>query len=374
MKILIVSGAFYPELSPRSFRATELVKQFCRQGDEVTVLTHYQPKHHVPLIEEFGLKIIDLGARKFPEIPLSKNKLLSMPLRVLRRILLMLLEYPNIELMFQVKRKLRNLSGFDLLISVAVPHPIHWGVSWAKSKSHPIAKTWIADCGDPYMLNTLDSFKKLFYFKYFEKAWCRKADYITLPNIAMKEDYYPEFHDKIREITQGFKFEESEKFLKPYTPNEVPTFLFSGSFIPGSRDPQPLIRFLLEQKVNFKFHIFTQTRGLINPFMEQANGKIELHDYIPREALLAFQSQMDFLVNIGYDPQKQLPSKLIDYYITGRPILNLNTESLDVENIRRFLKGDYSEKLEHPKIDQYRIEKVCNKFLAIKETEKSYAE
>ena len=99
-----------------------------------------------------------------------------------------------------------------------------------------------------------------------------------------------------------------------------------------------------------------------------------MHDYISREALLAFQSQMDFLVNIGYDPQKQLPSKLIDYYLTGRPILNLDGGKLDVENVIKFLNEDYSGKLSYSKINQYRIESVCDKFLSLEVAEKNYAE
>jgi len=36
-KILIVSNAFYPEISPRSFRTTELAKELSRQGHKDTL-------------------------------------------------------------------------------------------------------------------------------------------------------------------------------------------------------------------------------------------------------------------------------------------------------------------------------------------------
>src|SRR5699024_12169166 len=76
------------------------------------------------------------------------------PYTTLFRSLLQLFEYPDIELLFKVKKALREESGFDLLISIAVPHPIHWGTAWAWRKENPIAKTWVADCGDPYMGQT----------------------------------------------------------------------------------------------------------------------------------------------------------------------------------------------------------------------------
>jgi len=55
---------------------------------------------------------------------------------------------------------------YDLLISIAVPYPIHWGVAavWAKDKSKNLAPNWIADCGDPYCFQENDTFKPPFYF------------------------------------------------------------------------------------------------------------------------------------------------------------------------------------------------------------------
>jgi hypothetical protein len=41
-KLLIVTHGFYPEQSPRSFRATELAKEFCRQGHQVSIIAPYR--------------------------------------------------------------------------------------------------------------------------------------------------------------------------------------------------------------------------------------------------------------------------------------------------------------------------------------------
>ena len=118
--------------------------------------------------------------------------------RIVNRLLNLLFEYPDIELRSLVKRALQRETGYDLLVSIAVPHPVHWGVAAARTTKHPIAKVWAADCGDPYMLNRLDSFNKLFYFKYFETQFCEKADCITVPTESSNGGYYPEFHSKIK--------------------------------------------------------------------------------------------------------------------------------------------------------------------------------
>ena len=77
-------------------------------------------------------------------------------------------------------------------------------------KKPKTAKKWIADCGDPFMGAKLETFRKPFYFKYFEKDFCRKADYITVPAEGAKKAYYSEFLGKIRVIPQGFNFKQIE--------------------------------------------------------------------------------------------------------------------------------------------------------------------
>jgi len=168
-KILIVSRSFYPMNSPRSFRTTELAKEFARQGHEVTVLTH-KKEEHVVFEKEHNLIIKDLGKPLFKPIDIKrKDKFSSLFFRGLRRALNLFFEYPDIGLMFQVAKKLKKERGYDLLISIAAPHPVHWGV--AKNWTRKIAQVWIADCGDPYMMAIGDTFPKLFYFKYFERVY-----------------------------------------------------------------------------------------------------------------------------------------------------------------------------------------------------------
>jgi len=364
--ILIVSRSFYPENSPRSFRTTELVKEFARQGNEVTLLTPKDEEFHVPFEKEFGITIKDLGRLRFPEIELNgENKVTRFFKRILRRGLLHFFEYPDIELMYRVKEKLKFETGYDLLISIAVPYPIHWGVAWAWSIDDPIASTWVADCGDPYMGQTLDSFEKMFYFKYLEKAFCRKADYISVPLKEAKEGYYPEFREKIKVIPQGFKFDEVKIDQTSYEPNPIPTFAYSGSLIPEGRDPRPFLDFLITLEQDFKFILYTKSTSLVKPWMERAEGRIEIRDYIPRPELLKILSKMDFLVNFENESPMMMPSKLIDYYLAGRPVLNVANGSIDKDHIISFLDGNYKNKFSYNGVDRYRIENVCNRFLSL---------
>ena len=72
-KILIVSKSFYPEISPRSFRTTELVKEFCRLGHDVTLYTLKDNEVQQLLVKEFGFKLKGLGKLRFKNLKLNKN-------------------------------------------------------------------------------------------------------------------------------------------------------------------------------------------------------------------------------------------------------------------------------------------------------------
>jgi len=363
--ILIVSKSFYPENSPRSFRATQLVKEFSRQGHEVTLLTVKQDEVHKPFEKEYGVQIKDFGPLKFPEFDLKKGGKISFKVkRILRRALIQFFEYPTIELLWRVKKSIKKESGYDLLISIAVPHPVHWGVArvWNQNK---IADTWIADCGDPYMGQTLDSFNKFYYFKYFEKDFCRKADFITVPIEEAKKGYYPEFRNKIEVIPQGFDFDEVEIEKGNYTENNVPTFAYAGSLIPGGRDPRKMLDYLLQLEKPYKFIFYTNTPSLVEPYVKKSGGQVEVRDTVPRAELLKKLSGMDFLVNFENESSLMMPSKLIDYYLTGRPVLSVESFNIPQKAIDEFLNGNYRLRYEFKDMDRYRIENVCKRFLAL---------
>lgn len=365
-KILIVSATFYPLNSPRANRTTELVKELARQGHDVTVLTPKENQYHLQFEEEHRVTIKHLGNRKWKSFSIKGKGMLSFFNRARIRFFLQLFEYPDIELMGMVKRALKSEQGYDLLISIAVPYPVHWGVAAARCADNPIASIWIADCGDPYMGDRADSFKKLFYFKYVEKWFCRKSDYITVPTIGSLKAYYPEFKSKIKVIPQGFNFEET-KIFEGAINNPIPSFGYAGGFIPGTRDPRPLLDFLCKYEHPFKFIIYTNNTGMILPYVAASNNRIELRTYVPREQLLFELSKLDFLLNINNGTTVQTPSKLIDYALTRRPVLSIDKGPLDTKIIEKFLQGDYSDQFQIGDIEQYNIKNVAQKFIVLLE-------
>jgi len=361
MKILLVSNAFYPEISPRSYRATELAREFSRQGHKVEVITKFRNHDYSDFISGTSIVIKMWESGSLPEVKIAKRNPWTFLSRALKRALLVLFEYPAIEDMFHVRKMLRREKGYDLMISFAVPYPVHWGVAWAMNVREKIADKWVADCGDPYMGDVLDSFRKPFYFAYLEKWFCRRADFISIPIEKAKPGYYSEFHHKIRIIPQGFDFDlKKEKVSR--NENPVPTFAYAGTFLQGARNPEPLMQFLADLDFQFKFLVFTNKPDILEKYKLLLHEKLIVSDYIPRQELMEVLKEMDFLINFDNNTELNSPSKLIDYAITKRPVLNI-TRDFNGEDLKAFLRGDYSKQMTLPDITQYHIKNVSHLFL-----------
>jgi hypothetical protein len=364
-KILLVSNGFYPEISPRSYRATELAKEFISQGHQVTVISKNRDYDYTDFLRTYPITLKMWKKPFLKPLPTSSGGLLGLIYRVLSRLMLMFLEYPSIDNMFKVRSMLKSEEDYDLLISFAVPYPVHWGVAMSRSVKKRIASKWIADCGDPYMGDVLDTYKKLFYFKYLEKWFCRKADFLSIPIESAIEGYYPEFHKKIKIIPQGFQF-EINKVEKKEPRNTVPTFAYAGGFIKGVRDPEPLLRYLVSLNIPFKFKVFTNMPEVLNDYSDELKDKLVVSGYIPRNDLMKELVKMDFLVNFDNNTKLNSPSKLIDYAIVNRPVINITTD-IDEDAVLNFLQGNYSNRMDLPNPDQYHISNVAKSFLNLSE-------
>lgn len=362
-RILIISRTIYPNLAPRSHRATELAKELARQGNEVTLCGVLGEYDYTSFSEETRINIHDLGCSSFEwNTSDVKQRHLSLWRKGAIFLTRRWLQFPDILLAKQVARYLKHSEAFDRIITIAVPYPIHWGTAYAK-RHYPHLKdtTWISDCGDPFMGNPFN--KPPFYFKWIEKWWCRKTDYITIPTAEAMSGYYPEFHSKIRVIPQGFVFDDS--ILAKYQENPVPTFAYSGMVYPQKRDPRAFLSYLATRNDDFRFIVYTNKPAMFLPYKELLDKKLELRDYVAHDQLLYELSKMDFLINIRNKSNVQSPSKLIDYYLTRRPILEITSEFQEAEAFEEFMQSDYHQQFEIKDPQQYNITNVAHKFVEL---------
>lgn len=364
-KILIITQGFFPDQSPRGFRATELVKEFCRQGHRVTLMSPDKIGIST-LIDEYKFEFVSIGKLKWKIFNFNSLGIFGKAYnKAVNRLLPLIFEFPRIELFFKTKKALKkDKSKYDLLISIAVPYTIHWGVAavW-KTKSKDI-NTWIADCGDPYFLQENDTFRPPFYFKYVEKWFMNKPQFVSVPTPNSIKGYFPDFHHKIKVIPQGFRFEDVK--IKEQINDGIIRFGYGGGFIQGRRDPRKFLEFLIRQpgSVRFEFHVYTRQSEFILPYQSK-DPRIFIHKPVPRIELLEAFSSFDFVVNFTNIGTTQTPSKLIDYTIINKPILQVNCHDIDYDIVLEFLKANYINKFSVQDPDQYRIEEVTKKFLTL---------
>lgn len=362
-KILIISRIIHPAQNPRAYRATELAKELARQGHNVLLYAVLGSFDYTSFKSEYKLNVRNIGKMLFATYNSDERIRNNIFDKILNKLLKRIIEYPDLEFMFKIHRIFSLEKNADLVISVAAPFPIHWGCALSKClnrKSFP--KIWIADCGDPFMGN---HFKKHpFYFKYLEKWFCREADYITVPFEGAKEGYYDEFRKKIHVIPQGFRFDKI-KLSSERNPNTKTTFAYAGAFYPEIRDPSEFLKFLTTLNKDFRFIVYTRNDEFLNPYLKLLGGKIEIRNYVQRTELLYELSSMDFVVNFENNTKIHSPSKLIDYSLVKRPILNIPANLLPIKTIHEFMEGDYHNQFIVNNIEQYDITNVANQFIAL---------
>ncbi|MBU4537185.1 MAG: hypothetical protein L6264_11705 [Weeksellaceae bacterium] len=362
-KIYILSQLFFPANTPRANRAFELAKEFARRSEYDVVVYCIVGKYDYRDVERtYSFKVRDLGPICFSNISPEYQGYDYLLTRIIRKFFGRILHFPEIELSYHVYRVLRKETNIDALISIAVPYPIHWGVAVARQFNRKLKiKTWIADCGDPFMGNPI--VQHPFYFRSVEKWFSKRADFITIPIEDARNAYYKEFQGKIKVIPQGFEFKTIDS---NYAKNIIPTFIYSGIFYENVRDPRNMLEFLSNLEQPFKFVVYTKTPELLYPYVERLGNKLVIHSYIERAELLRELSKADFLINIENNTVLQSPSKLIDYALSGRPILNIKSNKmLDTESLLLFLAGNYSNKLIIGDIERYNIVNVVDDFIKL---------
>lgn len=374
-KILIVSDACYPELTPRAFRTTELASELAREGYHVTLLIpNRQVFLECPLQQE-GLKIIyadtpveHAGGNSVARRNRSIRKLVP---RFAQRIIL----YFYCHELFAkynpgIYRRLMQLQEpFDAILSIAYPVAIHRAVTQALHKNpHLAGAVRIAEFSDPPFRGDVAS--SVFpAYNLFLKQWDKVFDYFTIPVKKALPCYTPYIDPKrIRIIPQGFDLDAIR--IPPYVPNPKPTFAYAGRFYTQIRDPEFFFEFLKGVESDFQFELYInylepRFAEMIRDAQQYVHGKIILHDALPRETLIQRLATADFLINFDNTTAHATPSKLIDYAMTHRPVLSFNERTFRPEAFTAALHGNYSAQTELPDLSQYDIRNIAAQFLEL---------
>jgi glycosyltransferase involved in cell wall biosynthesis len=380
MKILILIYTYYPSNSPRSLRWTSIAEGLVKSGYEVHVITDAfksQPNYVVindVIIHRYSLNIFgSLNLFRFSNsnakaidgrdsINIGNFKSLSNYLNYIFRNytirslknLFRKLYWPDANFMwifsafFKARKVLKN-KDFDVLITVS--HPFSTHVAGMLINRLFSIKTWVADSGDPFAFSfdaPTNNFKlwKRLNFK-FENNLINSVNYFCCTTTQTGNLYNKYFLPPKKNIV----------VIPPLISDTVTNFfndsldisdnfeiklLFSGRFYDKIRPPSLMLD-LVEKIVNFseslryrlKLYIIGSTDLIADELIARPilkNIIILCGDKSHIETLQAIKLS-HCLVNVGNSTLYQLPSKVIEYMASGKPILNITSTLNDSSSL-----------------------------------------
>jgi hypothetical protein len=378
--ILIATYHFFPENAPRAFRATELAKQLVKEGHAVTVYLPQGPADYSAFLRTYPLEIIRVptgflfnrraksrpsAIRQWEGMRPGRRSVLRSFLKFFFNLVYMGGEHFEfcIPLFWRLAQEKRR---FDLILSNALPFGVHVGV-WAALWVRPhLAKVRVAEYGDPFAANPQSLFPR--WYGFVESIILRKFKYLVVPTAKAIPSFIPyKPLGRIKIIPQGMDLGSIRKAT--YRKNKTPTFGYAGLFYSKIRHPLPFIEFLGKIKGDFRLVLFTDqgnadNMACVGAYQKILGNKLEVHGLLSRKECVRRLSRMDFLLNVDFHPSdKQLPSKLIDYALAGRPVFNLNQKAFDRQVFMRYWKGDFSGYKPQIKLGDYDVRKTTQALL-----------
>jgi hypothetical protein len=355
--IALIARSIFPTQTPRSMRATNLAIALAEKGYHVNIYCLKGKYDYSEFENKYSVKVNDLGQSRLgngnsDSGTQSKNILF----KIIRRLFGKLIMFPELEISYMIYKNRKLIQSNDSYISIAIPYAIHFGMINVVETG----KIWISDCGDPFIGNPIYSYPS--YFKWLQNKWVKKTTFITIPTEKAIPAYPSNFKDKIRVIPQGFPI--TYGLDKNYSQNSVPTFCYSGNIYLDNRNPTFFLNYLSELTIDFKFIVYTKHIMFFSKFKEKLKDKLIINDFIPREDLLIELSKMDFLINFKNDSEVQVPSKLIDYYMVQRPILEISStfDEQEKKEFKNFVQFKFNNKIKHD-VTKYDINNVADKFI-----------
>lgn len=356
-RLLVVTHAYAPLVSPRAFRWTALCEEFARQGHRVTVVAGpapnaptYETRNGVVIhrVAERGLGALRAraSAAHAAATPVGMPSLKQRALSVLKAVYhhtWRRLYWPDYAALWvrpatRVAENLLQHDAFDALITVSLPFSGHV-VGLRLKKKHPTLP-WMADIGDPFSFMDSTPVNNTALWggrnRAADAAVCAAATVLSVTTDGTRDEYarrFPRGADKIHVLPPLLSLPE-QATASPYAPG-VKHLVYMGTLYRHLRSPEPLLALLKALGTSagpLAWHFVgseNDAAACFTPYADLQGTLVHRHGLQPRAAAAAYLAHADVLVNIGNDTTYQLPSKVVEYLAMGKPIVNLVRDSSD---------------------------------------------
>lgn len=350
---LIVSIAFPPKYDSEGLQVAKYMKYLkpaCEGKFRLSVVTSKQPTLNMP--HDSNLELAGQGFEEVIELPIFEDKYFNY---VLRNYFPTLFWRPDSKMTFhwQWRRALRQLKNKpDLIYSRSFPAS---SAIMAMKLKKELGVPWIFHLSDPWADSPhiqYGSDKAREHNQNLERLCFENADVISLTSnstIRYFQEKYPELEKRYEFFPNVFDSVDIPDDRQSGLPRGKIRLIHTGG-LAGSRSPEPLLRVVCslpkEVRDNLDFIFAGQVDRANRRVFEQY--KCDCVSYIGpldsyKEAI-ALQRTADVLVLIDFPVENPglrvyFLSKLLDYHITGKPILGITDSDSEGQS---FLEGQNS--------------------------------
>jgi glycosyltransferase involved in cell wall biosynthesis len=228
--------------------------------------------------------------------------------------------------------------GYDRLVSVS--HPFTGHLVGGRLKALNPSLPWVMDVGDPFAFieGTPTNNARLYagLNHRTERRFLRAAAAVSVTTEGTRARYaevFPESAPRLSVIPPLLSLPEApargRRYL-PERPGRLP-LVFVGTLHARLRTPERLLalfRALLQTPVGprLELHFVGPLNGCEAAFIPHADlmgERVFCHGAVARVDAFAAMNEAAALVNLGNRSGYQLPSKVVEYVASGRPVLNL---------------------------------------------------
>ena len=337
LKLLFLLYAFYPDFEANSLIIYHLAKAFTENGHEVHVLPMkaYFNEAGEEQWEGIQLHRIQYAFDKGQVKQFLSSRRFASALRLSLALIkdsFQKKEYQALSWSYYSYRRFQDiLKEQEINIVINVCYPLEACLPVLKYIEHKEKSfRWIIYMLDPFATNFyyLSKYPKEELLAFQSKIF-DLADRIVVTPLMMKE------------LKSGLTQEQCIKYLALNFPKVMRLKLlpkpddihfdhnyincvYVGKFNKDTRNPWFLFRlFDGLEKEHIRLHILGEEREPWLSYLTAASGNILFYGSKSKDAALNAELRSNILINLGNSIPNQLPSKLLEYISTGKPIVNL---------------------------------------------------
>jgi glycosyltransferase involved in cell wall biosynthesis len=378
VKILIVCYSYFPELSPRAFRWTAIAEELVRLGHQVEVICASNPSragrecvggveiHRTGSnVRELVKRWLRLEATVGPAsaatkigAPVSIRSSVGQLMKSAYRHSVRKILWPDFAAFwyFSALKRAHALiqrSRPDVVVSVSLPYTGHL-VGLALKRRYAIQ--WLVDIGDPFSFMTETPVNNPTLFRGLnarsESSVLELADAVAVTTEGTRLEYLRCFpameQSKIAVVPPLFAPPKSAEVVATSCAksNKI-RLVFAGTLYRSIRNPEGLLKFFrrllstpLGAQLELHFYgVVNDCQPCFAAYSDLMESQVFIHGLVSRAEAVRAMQEATVLVNLGNSTAYQLPSKVVEYVMLGKPVLNLT--KLDSDSSQSFF-SDFS--------------------------------